>query len=556
LNIHELVRDIRQVREHGVDMDESDIPALYEAVERRWPGGAKSGNPLRSLLLESAEKLDPRDAEGIRLALGLTTIGRSSADRRTDFATHYKRTSDGVRKPRTRRPSIEVEAFTNLAAALLELPGLADRPEMTEGREGRTRSGAGSASISATNGAADPEQLMRAFGSEAERQGNFAAASSWGVALVAVLRQRADANPGDYETETELAIEYMSTGIKLFMAGDATQSQDQLIRAERIHLAMAEMQPDVALHRACVAACRLMLGFIALAMHDVSSAEGYISNGVATMLQLRDDGQSDADDTLMLANGLALHAALFHQADRTEAALGAITTAVELSEELGETRSSSTEEDLDLTRHVLANALVVRGGIEVSADQYAEAKLTLTRAIHLFDASSRTASPGGFARLLLAAAPMNIANAHQILGIAYACTDQLVEAELALRRAVDILSELGDTAAHPNRLPDFLLVQVPNLHAVSLTLLGLVYVDIDASRKAEETLEAAAELLQTFTHDGGMLSMLADVLTTLSELYQSSGRDAEAEHARDRGRAIRGGQQGDDPGGSTQAASL
>lgn len=114
-----LVADLRVVRVKGVARtDWRDIPAL-----RATSGGMS----LEDFLRVASEKLDPFDTEGVRIALGIGGhgLGRSSADRRADFATHYRRTAETVR----RKDGIEDQVFRKLAREILREMRETHQPE-------------------------------------------------------------------------------------------------------------------------------------------------------------------------------------------------------------------------------------------------------------------------------------------------------------------------------------------------------------------------------------------------------------------------------------------
>ena len=139
MDVYDLVRDIRKVRESGVGLNLDQVPALKEALERRWSEDTTRARSLEELLTEAASKLNERDAMGIRLALGIGGMGGSSADRRAAFAAHSDRTADAVCKPRTRGPSLEEEVFTALARAVLSLPEIGSTTASVAGADGSVR---------------------------------------------------------------------------------------------------------------------------------------------------------------------------------------------------------------------------------------------------------------------------------------------------------------------------------------------------------------------------------------------------------------------------------
>lgn len=114
-----LLADLKKVREKGVARtDWRDVPALRAAA---------GGSNLEDFLRVASEKLDPFDAEGVRIALGIGGhgLGRSSADRRANFATHYERTAETVR----RKNGIEDQVFRKLAREILRELAETGQPE-------------------------------------------------------------------------------------------------------------------------------------------------------------------------------------------------------------------------------------------------------------------------------------------------------------------------------------------------------------------------------------------------------------------------------------------
>lgn len=104
-----LLSDLKVVREKGVARTTwNDVPALR---------AASGETDLENFLRTASEHLDPVDAAGVQIALGIGGFGpgRSSADRRSDFATHYQRTAETVR----RKGNIEDQVFRRLARVIL-----------------------------------------------------------------------------------------------------------------------------------------------------------------------------------------------------------------------------------------------------------------------------------------------------------------------------------------------------------------------------------------------------------------------------------------------------
>lgn len=105
-----LLTELKRVREKGVARTlPADVPALAAA--------AGETTSLEDFLLTASEQLDPFDVEGVRIALGIGGLGRNSADRRADFANHYQRTAETVR----RRDGIEDQVFRKLARVILRV---------------------------------------------------------------------------------------------------------------------------------------------------------------------------------------------------------------------------------------------------------------------------------------------------------------------------------------------------------------------------------------------------------------------------------------------------
>ena len=119
MDVDELLRDLKQVREHGIPRTERNlarVPALEEALATRARAlGVDSGQHyLRELIDEAAGQLDSHTAEGVRFALDTYGEGGSSAERRERFALHHDRSAETVRKN-----GLEEGALRELAKAIL-----------------------------------------------------------------------------------------------------------------------------------------------------------------------------------------------------------------------------------------------------------------------------------------------------------------------------------------------------------------------------------------------------------------------------------------------------
>jgi tetratricopeptide (TPR) repeat protein len=117
-----LVEDIQVVRKKGIRKPNliKSLPTLARAMERYWPLRAVEdrGHFLEEFLEKAAEQLGTHDNEGIRLALGIGALDPgTSAKRRADFASHYDREPETVRRP----GHLEEQAFKKLAKAVLGL---------------------------------------------------------------------------------------------------------------------------------------------------------------------------------------------------------------------------------------------------------------------------------------------------------------------------------------------------------------------------------------------------------------------------------------------------
>lgn len=118
MQLEPLVEDLKEIRERGIGRVPPDkIPALIKVIADRRPdlGADARVHHLEDFLANAAKELGEHDEAGIRLAFGLDGLGRNSADRRMDFANHYKRTPRTVRRP----GGLEDQAFTKLAQAIL-----------------------------------------------------------------------------------------------------------------------------------------------------------------------------------------------------------------------------------------------------------------------------------------------------------------------------------------------------------------------------------------------------------------------------------------------------
>jgi hypothetical protein len=129
VDVERLLHDLKGVRERSIPKTRlDDVPALKEALARRWPELDEAGRKhrLEDFLAEAANQLDDHDALGIRLALGIGERARDPADshilnsreRRHAFAGHYQSVAETVRRP----GGLEDQKLTKLALAILGPP--------------------------------------------------------------------------------------------------------------------------------------------------------------------------------------------------------------------------------------------------------------------------------------------------------------------------------------------------------------------------------------------------------------------------------------------------
>lgn len=129
MDVERLLQDLKEVRERSIPKTRlDDVPALKEALARRWPELDEAGRKhlLEDFLAEAANQLDDYDTLGIRLASGIGKRARhpadshilSSRERRHAFAGHYQSVAETVRKP----GGLEDQKLTKLALAILGPP--------------------------------------------------------------------------------------------------------------------------------------------------------------------------------------------------------------------------------------------------------------------------------------------------------------------------------------------------------------------------------------------------------------------------------------------------
>lgn len=542
MDVEELVDDLGHVRNFGIPKTQlKDVPALSAVLASRWPDLAESSrrHKLEDLLAEAANRLDDHSAQGIRLALGIGPAARdpetrellNKKSRREAFAVHHGRSSETVR----RRGGIEDQEFTLLAKAILDsLPAASPPPTSTQ------------PAVRPPQLPDDPMGMIRIHAGEAETRGRWGDAAQWGVALVALVQQRAETSPGDHESQ--LAEEYLQTGLNFLMAGQLVPAREHFINSQLISQTLNEMAPDEPTARERLALGLTMLGMLDLLAGNGETAEQNL-NGAVTFFKDSIGGPSvDALDVVPLVSALGMLGMYYFVEDDLNAEQ-VLTQAVDHLRPLVRPSGGPASNVLRLQ---LAHTLQLLGSIhsrQTGSDERAERELT--ESVNLLEALASGSYEGLESHIIPKGARSLLAASLHSLGMVYIGLDRTDESEDALARSVAIVDDLmcGDEAA----TSDFFLAGLPRLLAVDLLMLGGIHAEADrldeavsALTRVISLLDSGAPLVDTTRNAPVELwdastfeqEMLAHALMFLGGVHANAARWEDAEHALARARGI------------------
>lgn len=376
--------------------------------------------------------------------------------------------------------------------------------------------------------------------------------------LIAILRERSEKSPGDHESQ--LAGEYLQAGLTYGISGRIEEALDHFASAERMSATLAELRPDVRLHRLRLSIARTMLGVLLFQVGRVDEAEGALVDAVALSQTLTDE---DAKDEDMLAASLSMFGAYLLQADRLPEAVAALSRAVKIAQKLVKQHPDDEANQLQL-----ANTLTTLGMLHLQTDEEARAEEVLTRSIGIAEALATSGLEARMAQLLIAsnrfllgsvyfytdrheaaeeslvvavsqAKVLNeqqsdessgilLVSAQYMLGIVYGATERGEEAATSFTeaatasRALIISAERGSGSATQHSHASTFL-------GSALFYLGVVSLDLERDDEAEAALIEAIEVLGQRQHEAADQAMLPQALDLLVELYKRQNRGPDAE---------------------------
>lgn len=398
-------------------------------------------------------------------------------------------------------------------------------------------------------------------------KGKLGEAAILGTTLIAILRERTEQDFGDHESQ--LADEFVQTGLTYGISGRVDEALHHFASAERMSQTLAELRPDVRLHQLRLAIARTMLGVLLFQVGRIDEAERSLSDAVALSQALTDE---DAIDEDMLAASLSMLGALYVQTNRPQEALVALRRAVTIAQKIVRQNSD------DSTNHLqLASTLTTLGMLYFQADEEKRAEQTWKRSLDIVEKLVTSGIEDRMVRLLLAsnqfmlatvyvstdrydeaeqslsaavaqvqalaeqqrddATGLLLASAQFMLGIAYGMTDRTGKAVSALtdsaatsRALIATAAREGGGTAQSARASTFL--------SSALVFLGGFHFEDDRDDEAEKALLEAVEVFGQRPHDEADRAMLPQAIEMLVELYQRQDRDDEAERLLERRRRL------------------
>ena len=461
---------------------------------------------------------------------------RNKKCRREAFAIHHGRSSETVR----RRGGLEDQEFTQLAKAILGSLPAASPTAIAEQSPARP-----------PQAPDDPLGMIRIHAGEAETRGRWGDAAQWGVALVALVRQRADTSPGDHESQ--LAEEYLQTGLNFLMAGQLGQAREHFTNAQRISQTLTEMVPDEPASRERLAVALTMLGMLDLLAGEGRAAERSLTNAVEFFGEPIDGFTADESDVGPLVSALGMLGMFYFVEGQELQAEQVLTQAVRRLRPFARNFGTPTSNVLNLQ---LAHSLQLLGAIhsrQTGRDNEAEDELT--ESVSLLEALVEARYEGLESHIVPKGARSLLAASLHSLGMLYVGLDRTDESENALARSVAIIDALMSDGVPP--APDIFLEGVPRLLAVNLLMLGGMHAEADRVDEAVNELTRVVALLDSLLGSGATLidtttnapaklwavstfeqQMLAHALMFLGAVHANAERWEDAEHALARSRGI------------------
>lgn len=547
MDVEELVDDLGRVRNLGIPKTVlKDVPALGAALALRWPDLDERSrrHKLEDFLAEAADQLDSHSAQGIRIALGIGSAARdpvthelrNKKGRREAFAVHHGRSSETVR----RRGGIEDQEFTQLAKAILSSLPTASPTALARQSPARP-----------PQAPDDPLGMIRFHASDAETRGRWGDAAQWGVALVALVRQRAETSPGDHESQ--LAEEYLQAGMNFLMAGQLGQAREHFINSQRISQTLTEMTPDEPTARERLALALTLLGMLDLLAGNGEAAAQSLTGAIRFFEEPTDGVTADESDVTFLVSALGMLGMYYFVEDQELQAEQVLAQGVRRLRPLARTSGSPTSNVLKLQ---LAHTLQILGAIhsrQTGRDEEAEGELI--ESVSLLEALVGGSYEGLESHIVPKGALNLLAGSLHSLGMLYVDLDRTNESEDAFTRSVALLATVLPDGVPPT--PDIFLEGMPRLLAVDLIMLGGMHAEADRADEALNELTRAVALLDSMLGSGATLidtttnappelwavssfehEMLALALMILGAVHANAERWEDAEHALARSRSI------------------
>lgn len=499
MDVEELVNDLGHVRNLGIPKTVlRDVPALSAALAIRWPDLDERSrrHKLEDLLAGAADQLDDHSAEGIRIALGIGSAARdpvtrefrNKKSRREAFAVHHGLAAETVR----RRGGLEDQEFTQLAKAILSSLPTASPTAIAKRPAARPQ-----------NDFDDPLGMIRIHAGEAEARGRWGDAAQWGVALLALVRQRADTSPGDHESQ--LAEEYLQTGLNFLMAGQLGQGREHFINSQRISQTLSEMDPNEPTARGRLALSLTLLGMLDLIAGNGEAAERSLSEALTFFGEPTGGLALNESDVGPLVSALGMLGMYYFLEGQERQAERVLTQAVYLLGPLARKSGAAASNVLKLQ---LAHALQVLGALHSrQTGREKDAERELTQSVSLLETLVRGSYKGLESHVVPKGARSLLAASLHSLGMLYIESDKTAKSEDALTRSIALLDALmPDGVPNP---PDIFSEGMPRLLAANLMMLGGIHAEADRFDEAVNELTRAVAVLDSLLSPGATLSETA-----------------------------------------------
>lgn len=412
----------------------------------------------------------------------------------------------------------------------------------------------------------DPELLVRMYtdptpstkalkrlSRDATHRGRWEEAAGLNAVLLHVVQELSEASP---DHESQLAAEYLKTGISYMMANRSAEAHDYLLCAARISQTLSELEPAQRAHAAGLAIALTQLGTLDLVAGHAQDAEDSLARAVAIFERLA--GQNPEEDRMhqiLLANALTQLGTHYLGTDRTQDAEDSLVRAVSIFEHLVVAPQNPEDHMLPvlLTPTLLGWGLTLLGMHYLETDRTQDAEDSLIRAADLLEQLADQNPEGHMLQALYAITSSALGWGLTMLGMQYLEADRMQDAEVTLIRAVELLEQLADRNLE-DHIPLVVLANTPSPLGWALGLLGGLYKEAGRGQDAEDILVRAADLLEQLAdQDPEGHDLLVAVLEELAELYHQQGRSQDAENALTRVASILQPRAGRNPEGHPHA---